>query len=98
MNGKAWRDSTSRISDLDFKRPRLRSVRVCKSCADVSIVVDEQGSATQIFVLRPLGGRLDEAAISSVAHWKFKPGTKDGKAGEYSRASRGHVSPREPVL
>lgn len=45
----------------------------------LSLVVDEQGRATQISVLSPLGYGLDEAAITAVSHWKFKPGTKDGK-------------------
>jgi TonB family protein len=45
----------------------------------LQLVVDEQGRPTQIAVLSPLGYGLDEAAIEAVAHWRFQPGTKDGK-------------------
>jgi TonB family protein len=45
----------------------------------LQLVVDEQGMPTQISVLSPLGYGLDEAAIEAVTHWRFQPGTKDGK-------------------
>ena len=43
------------------------------------LVVDERGRPTEIAVLSPLGYGLDEAAIDAVSHWRFQPGTKDGK-------------------
>lgn len=45
----------------------------------LQIVVDEQGRATNIEVLSPLGYGLDESAIATVAQWRFQPGTKNGK-------------------
>ena len=46
----------------------------------LSIVVDAEGHARDIHVVKSLGMGLDEKAMEAVAKWKFKPGTKDGKA------------------
>jgi TonB family protein len=44
----------------------------------VSLVVDEQGNATDIAVIDSPGLGLDEKIIEAVKQWKFKPGSKDG--------------------
>lgn len=46
----------------------------------LSIVVDENGKATNIHVSRPLGLGLDDKAIEAVKKWKFEPGKYNGKA------------------
>jgi TonB family protein len=46
----------------------------------LSLIVDPQGHAQNIKVLRSLGLGLDEKAMEAVAKWKFKPGMKDGRA------------------
>ncbi len=43
------------------------------------VVVDENGKARDIKVIRPLGLGLDQKAIEAVEKWKFAPGKKDGK-------------------
>lgn len=45
----------------------------------LKVVVDKDGIARNIQVLRPLGLGLDEKAIEAVSRWQFKPGTKGGE-------------------
>jgi TonB family protein len=42
------------------------------------IVVDPDGRASNMRVLRGLEPSLDQKALDAVARWKFRPGTKDG--------------------
>jgi TonB family protein len=44
------------------------------------VEVDASGRAQNIKVLHSLGLGLDEKAMDAVAKWKFRPGTKNGKA------------------
>lgn len=45
----------------------------------LAVVVDENGRARDIKVIRPLGLGLDEKAIEAVQKWKFRPGQLNGK-------------------
>ena len=45
----------------------------------VEIVVSEQGKATDISIVSPLGFGLDERAEEAIRQWRFQPGTKGGK-------------------
>ena len=45
----------------------------------LQIVVSQDGKATDIVVLSPLGYGLDENAVEAVSKWRFKPGMKEGK-------------------
>ncbi len=47
---------------------------------ELQIVVDEHGNPKEMRVTRALGLGLDQKAMEAVAKWRFKPGTKDGKA------------------
>jgi TonB family protein len=46
----------------------------------LKVVVDTDGLAKDIQVVRSIGMGLDEQAVIAVTQWKFKPGTKDGAA------------------
>ena len=46
----------------------------------LSVVVDDQGRPQAVRVIRPVGLGLDQKALEAVAKWRFRPGTKDGKA------------------
>ncbi len=46
----------------------------------LSVVIDAEGHARDVHVLKSLGMGLDEKAMEAVAKWKFRPGFKDGKA------------------
>lgn len=45
----------------------------------LNVVIDKEGNVQNPVILRPLGAGLDEKAIEAVRHWKFDPGTTDGK-------------------
>lgn len=45
----------------------------------LQVVVDANGQAQNIRVVRPIGLGLDEKAVEAVHKWRFKPGLKDGK-------------------
>jgi len=46
----------------------------------LSVIVDAEGKARDIHVVKSLGMGLDEKAIEAVEKWKFKPGMKGGQA------------------
>lgn len=46
----------------------------------LAIIVDTEGKARDIHVVKSLGMGLDEKAIEAVEKWKFKPGMKGGQA------------------
>jgi periplasmic protein TonB len=46
----------------------------------LNLIVEPDGKVSGVRILRPLGMGLDEQAIGAVMQWRFKPGTKDGKA------------------
>lgn len=46
----------------------------------LAVIVDAEGHARDIHVVKSLGMGLDEKAIEAVEKWKFKPGMKSGQA------------------
>ena len=45
----------------------------------VGLVVTADGLPSQIKIVSPLGFGLDEAAVTAVGKWRFKPGEKEGR-------------------
>jgi TonB family protein len=45
----------------------------------LSVVVDTEGNATEIKVVRGLGNGLDEKAVECLQKWRFTPGTRFGE-------------------
>jgi TonB family protein len=46
----------------------------------LAVIVDAEGRARDIHVIKSLGMGLDEKAVEAVEKWKFKPGMKGGQA------------------
>ena len=46
----------------------------------LAVIVDTEGRARDIHVVKSLGMGLDEKAIEAVEKWRFKPGMKGGTA------------------
>ncbi|MBN8732235.1 MAG: energy transducer TonB [Acidobacteria bacterium] len=45
----------------------------------MSVIVEKDGTASNMKILKGLDPGLDENAMAAVKQWKFAPGTKDGK-------------------
>jgi len=45
----------------------------------LSVIVEKDGTASNMKIVKSLDPGLDQAAIAAVRQWKFQPGTKDGK-------------------
>jgi protein TonB len=45
----------------------------------LSVVIDPDGNATEIKLVRGLGKGLDEKAVECVQKWHFKPGMRNGE-------------------
>ena len=56
----------------DARKSRIEGIVV------LTVEVGTDGRAHHIRVVKRLGHGLDEEAITAVAHWRFKPATRDG--------------------
>jgi TonB family protein len=61
--------------------PRLAQQKKVEGTVILSILISENGDVADARVLREAGGSsgLNEAALSAVRKWKFRPGVKEGK-------------------
>jgi TonB family protein len=57
--------------------PEAQEMRVTGS-VELSLIVDEQGRPSNLWVTAPLGFGLDEKALEAVAQWRFTPARKQG--------------------
>ena len=47
---------------------------------ELEAIVGVDGAVSKVQVIKSLGYGMDESAAKALAQWRFKPGTKDGKA------------------
>jgi TonB family protein len=75
--------STVRPPAVIFKQDPEYSeqARKARYSGAVGLLVDvsPSGQVTGVTVIRSLGMGLDEKAVEAITHWKFRPGSKDGK-------------------
>jgi protein TonB len=68
------------VSQTAPKFPKnLKERKVAKGQVVVMFVVDESGSVLSPKVQKSTNSGFNEAALSAVRKWRFKPGMKDGK-------------------
>jgi TonB family protein len=65
-------------ADPDYTREALDAK--LQGTVVLNVKVLEDGTASDIKVVRGLGKGLDEKAVECVRKWRFKPGTRWGKA------------------
>jgi TonB family protein len=66
------------LSKVEPVYSQLARKLVVEGFVDLYAVIAPDGSPRNLRVLRSIGFGLDDKAIEAVAHWKFKPGYKDG--------------------
>ena len=69
----------SPISKVDPAYSEEAFIAKIQGTVVIGLVVQKDGSPTDIRALRPLGFGLDEKAIEAIAQWRFKPGMKEGQ-------------------
>lgn len=80
-----------KISDEGVKAPAVvREVkpkytenamhRQVQGTVETAAVILADGTVGDVIVTRSLDSELDEEAVKAVQQWRFRPGTKDGKA------------------
>jgi TonB family protein len=69
------------VNRVNPSYPRLAQQKKVEGTVIISILVSENGDVADARVLREAGGSsgLNEAAMSAVRKWKFRPGVKEGK-------------------
>ena len=55
----------------------MRTARMSGN-VEVNLVLDESGIPTEVHAVRSLGQDFDEAAVTAVRQYRFKPATRDG--------------------
>ena len=54
--------------------------RKVQGTVEVDAIVKADGTVGDVTVTRSLDPELDEQAVNATREWRFRPGTKDGKA------------------
>lgn len=67
---------TNRVEPVypeDMKAMRISGMIILQT------LIDETGKVVAAHVLKPLPGSFNDAALTAVKQWEFKPATRDGK-------------------
>lgn len=69
------------VSKQNPSYPAVASAKKIEGTVILSLLINERGDVSDVKVLRQAGGTsgLNEAAVSAVRKWKFRPAVKDGK-------------------
>jgi len=76
-NGVTVPKVTSRFEPV--YTPEAKAAKI-QGVVTLKVIVDRNGLARDIEVVKPLEPGLDQNAIVAVSQWQFAPGTKDGHA------------------
>jgi protein TonB len=65
---------------LVFPDPVLDAAELAGNAGDVvvEITIDDQGNVMQEALLRGLSPSVDQKVLAAVAHWRFRPATRNG--------------------
>ena len=82
---KAGTDGVKHPQVVYEKKPSYTAEAMRKKIqgsVEVGAIVDRKGKPTEVKILKSLDSEygLDKKAVDAVKAWRFKPGTKDGKA------------------
>lgn len=67
------------IKRVEIIYPEMAKKAGIEGIVIVEAVIDRKGNVKSVRVLKPLPMGLDEAAVTAIKQWKFKPATLDGK-------------------
>ena len=56
-----------------------RRVRLAQLSCVLSVVIGDDGKASDIYIVTPVGMGLDDDAVAVLLQWRFAPGKRDGK-------------------
>jgi TonB family protein len=89
--GYAQQGTPYKMSDEGVKAPVIvkevkpkytddAKTRRVQGSVEVEAVVKSDGTVGDVTVTKSLDPQLDEEAVKATKEWRFRPGTKDGKA------------------
>jgi TonB family protein len=69
------------LSKVNPTYPSLAKQKKIEGTVFLSALISERGDVIDVKVIKPAGGNagLNEAAVSAVQKWKFRPAVKEGK-------------------
>ncbi len=68
------------LKKVDAQYPAKAKEERIQGTVTVTTVVGTDGGASDVRVTKPVNKLLDDEAVNAVRQWRFRPGTKDGKA------------------